>query len=133
MSEFVRFLKFIFFIISAGLVEMFSFTILNNYIEVEYWVSYSLSMILVIFWEFSLNRKFTFQSDCNYYLALFKVLIYYLIYIPINLMLIDFFTNLEYSNLTIGLVCMLFNIFTEYVYLRFYVYKDSTDTKVVKV
>ena len=65
MKEFKRVLKFTFFSISAGLIEMGAFALLNETLSFPYWLSYLLALVLSILWNFTLNRKFTFQSASN--------------------------------------------------------------------
>ena len=65
MKEFVRVLKFTFFSISAGLIEMGSFALLNEFTHFPYWPCYLIALCLSVLWNFTLNRKFTFQSAAN--------------------------------------------------------------------
>ena len=69
MKEFVRVLKFTFFSISAGLIEMGSFALLNEFTHFPYWPCYLIALCLSVLWNFTLNRKFTFQSAANEYLV----------------------------------------------------------------
>lgn len=63
MKEFKRFLKFTFFSISAGLIQFLSFTILNEFTNLPYWFCYLTALILSVLWNFTLNRKFTFNPQ----------------------------------------------------------------------
>ena len=78
-SEFVRFLKFTLFSISAGLIEMGSFALLNETTGWTYWPSYLISLVLSVLWNFTLNRKFTFRSANNVAKAMMLVFLYYLV------------------------------------------------------
>ena len=60
MKEVLRAIKFLFFSISAGLIEMGSFALLNEYTNMPYWPCYLIALVLSVVWNFTLNRKFTF-------------------------------------------------------------------------
>ena len=51
--------KFTLFSISAGLIQVGSFALLEIFIK-TYWIPYLTSLLLSIVWNFTLNRKFTF-------------------------------------------------------------------------
>ena len=80
MKEFVRVLKFTFFSISAGLIEMGSFALLNEFTHFPYWPCYLIALCLSVLWNFTLNRKFTFQSAANVPVAMAKVAAYYAVF-----------------------------------------------------
>ena len=65
MKEFIRVLKFTFFSVSAGLIEMGAFALLNEFTALPYWPCYLVALCLSVLWNFTLNRKFTFQSAAN--------------------------------------------------------------------
>ena len=57
-KELIRTIKFVLFSISAGVIQVLSFTLLNELLTINYWVSYLVSLILSVLWNFTLNRKF---------------------------------------------------------------------------
>ena len=65
MNETWRFLKFVLFSASAGIIEIGSFALLNELLEWPYWPSYLIALTLSVLWNFTLNRKFTFRSAAN--------------------------------------------------------------------
>ena len=132
MKEFARVLKFIFFSISAGIIEILSFTVLHEYTSLPYWVCYLVALVLSVLWNFTLNRKFTFQSSNNVPVAMFKVFLFYLVFTPLSTLLGDYLANLGWNHYLITGINMLINFVTEFLYQRFYVFKDSIDTKPVK-
>lgn len=133
MKEFVRVLKFVFFSISAGLIEMGSFALLTENTNLEYWPKYLIALTLSILWNFTLNRKFTFQSSNNVPKAMFKVFIYYLIFTPLSTMFGNCLTSIGWNDYLVTAINMLLNLITEFLYERYYVFKDSIDTKIVKI
>ncbi len=133
MKEFVRVLKFIFFSISAGLIEMGSFSLLTEFTELPYWPRYLIALVLSVLWNFTLNRKFTFQSSNNIPKAMFKVFIYYLIFTPLSTILGDYLVKIGLNDYIATLINMVINLITEFLYQRYYVFKDSIDTKPIKI
>lgn len=69
--------------LSAGLVEWISFTVLNL-LKIKFSYAQSISVILSVLWNFTLNRKYTFKSANNIPIAMIKVAIFYLFFIPIT-------------------------------------------------
>ena len=58
-KEILRAVKFTLFSISAGLIEIGSFALLNEIFHLDYWVSYLTALILSVLWNFTLNREET--------------------------------------------------------------------------
>ena len=87
MKEFIRVLKFTFFSISAGLIEMGAFALLNEFTALPYWPCYLIALCLSVLWNFTLNRKFTFQSAANVPVAMAKVAAYYAVFTPLSTLL----------------------------------------------
>ena len=57
--------KFVFFSCGAGIIQFGSFTLLNELLHLNYWVSYLIALVLSILYNFTFNRKFTFKSASN--------------------------------------------------------------------
>ena len=133
MKEFVRVIKFLFFSISAGLIELLCFTLFNEYSSLSKWACYLIALIISVIWNFTLNRKFTFQSSNNIPVAMFKVFIFYLIFTPLSTYFVKYLTELGWNEYLVTGLNMLINFILEFLYQRFYVFRDSIDTKVVKI
>ena len=93
MQEFLRIVKFTFCSISAGVIEMGAFALLNELTEWSYWPCYVIALVLSVVWNFTLNRKFTFQSAVNIPLAMAKVLVFYAVFTPATTLLGTFLTE----------------------------------------
>ena len=52
-SEIIRSLKFVLFSISAGIIQILSFTVFEELLHLIHWLSYLLSLILSVLWNFS--------------------------------------------------------------------------------
>ena len=133
MKEFLRFLKFVFFSISAGLIEIGSFHLMYKYSGMAYWPCYLLALILSVIWNFTLNRKFTFQSSNNIPIAMLKVLFFYLIFTPFSTWLGQYLVDLGLNGYLVTGINMILNFILEFLYQRFYVFRDSIDTKPIKI
>ena len=130
VKELVRLLKFTFFSISAGLVEIGTFTLLNELFHASYWFSYLCGLILSVLWNFTLNRKFTFQSAGNIPAAMLKVALFYVVFTPLSTFLEHLMTTtLGWNEYLASAVNMLLNFTTEFLYQRFYVFRNSIDTR----
>lgn len=128
MKEAVRAIKFVLFSISAGLIEIGTFTLLNELVGWSYWVSYLIALVLSVLWNFTLNRKFTFKSAANVPVAMAKVALFYLVFTPLSTWLEHFLTGLGWNEYLVTLLNMLLNFVTEFLYQRFYVFGSSLDS-----
>lgn len=129
MKEVFRFIKFGLFSISAGLIEMGVFTLLNEFTNLRYWPCYLIGLVLSVVWNLTLNRKFTFKSDSKISVALLKVFAYYAVFTPVTTILGDYLAETVGVNeyiVTIG--SMLLNFVTEFLYQRYFVFRNSVDT-----
>lgn len=128
-KETVRIIKFVFFSISAGLIEIVSFTLLNELLNWPYWPCYLIALVLSVIWNFTLNRKFTFQSANNVPVAMLKVAAFYAVFTPVSTILGNYLADKcgwnEYLVTILNMAC---NFVTEYLYDRFVVFGNSLDT-----
>ena len=129
MKEFLRFIKFTFFSISAGLIEIGTFTLMNEVLHTPYWVSYLSGLVLSVLWNFTLNRKFTFQSAGNVPVAMLKVAGYYAVFTPLSTALEHWLTmSLGLNEYIATAINMILNFTTEFLYQRYYVFAKNIDT-----
>ena len=120
-KELIRTLKFIGFSISAGVIEIVSFTLLNEFSGLSYWPCYLIALVLSVIWNFTLNRKFTFQSA--------KVFAYYCVFTPVSTILGNYLAEtLGWNEYLVTALNMIANFVTEYLFDRFVVFRDSIDT-----
>ena len=83
-KEFLRTVKFVLFSISAGVIQVLSFTLMEELLHWTHWVSYLISLVLSVLWNFTLNRKFTFRSANNVPLAMAQVALFYAVFTPLS-------------------------------------------------
>ena len=130
MKEWVRVVKFTFFSISAGLIELGAFAVFNEWLKFPYWLSYLLALVLSVLWNFTLNRKFTFKSAANVPVAMLKVAAYYAVFTPLSTGLEHWYTTgLGWNEYLATGANMVLNFATEFLYQRFFVFGKSIDTK----
>ncbi len=137
--------KFALFSVSAGVIQIVTFTLLNELIpdvqgnnaftkwffESEYGAYYLVALVLSILWNFTVNRKFTFKSATNIPIAMLKVFGFYCVFTPVSTILGEIVTPKipwefgEYIVLGVTMAC---NMISEFLFCRFVVYKDSMNT-----
>ena len=131
-KELLRTVKFVFFSISAGLIQTASFALLNELLHLNYWVSYLIALCLSVLWNFTLNRKFTFQSAANVPIAMAKVAGFYLVFTPLSTWWTAALTEPAYgimlNEYVVLIGTMLVNFVLEYLFQRFFVFGKSLDT-----
>ena len=129
MKEFSRVVKFTLFSISAGLIQIAAFALLNELLHLPYWLSYLTALVLSVLWNFTLNRKFTFKSAANVPVAMLKVACYYAVFTPLSTLLEHHLAaNLGWNEYLVTGINMLLNFATEFLYQRFFVFRKSIDS-----
>ena len=122
--------KFTLFSISAGVIQIGSFTLLNEVFNSneKYGVIYFISLVLSIVWNFTFNRKYTFKSATNVPVAMAKVFGFYLIFTPLSIWLGDgAVANGINEYLVLG-VTMLSNFVLEFLFCKFLVYRGNENS-----
>lgn len=129
-KEVIRFVKFGLFSISAGILQMLSFSLLHSVLILGYWLSYIGSLVISVLWNFTINRKFTFRAVNNISVAMLKITCYYAVFTPISTICGDMFSNLGYNEYLILIVTMVINFITEFLYTRYFVYGKNVDNRI---
>lgn len=129
-KEFLRTVKFTLFSLSAGIIQVLSFTLMEEVFHITHWVSYLVALVLSVLWNFTLNRKFTFHSASNVPIAMLKVAAFYLVFTPLSTWWTAALTSESVgANEYIVLIgTMIINFVTEYLFQRFFVFGKSLDT-----
>lgn len=133
-KEWMRTLKFVLFSISAGLIQVVSFTVLEEAFHVTHWLSYLVALVLSVLWNFTLNRKYTFHSASNVPVAMAKVAAFYLVFTPLSTWWTAVLTGAGFgwNEYLVLVLTMAVNFVTEYLYDRFVVFGNSIDTAQTK-
>ena len=129
-KELARTLKFIIFSASAGIIEFVAMTLCEEVFKIPgHYVCYTIALVLSVLWNFTFNRKFTFQSAENVPKAMFLVFLFYVPFAPFTIWLEKFLADghgwNEYLVLAIN---MALNLSLEYLWDNFVVYRNSKDT-----
>lgn len=141
----VQVLKFVAFSASAGVIQVVTFTLLNElvpqtassnavlqwFFNSEYGASYLVALTCSVLWNFTFNRKFTFKSATNIPIAMLKVFGFYCVFTPVSVILGEMIaqrTTWNFAEYVILGVTMITNMVTEFLFCRFFVYKDSMNT-----
>ena len=129
-KELLRTVKFVFFSISAGLIQVVSFTLLEEVAQMVHWLSYLISLVLSVVWNFTLNRKFTFCSAANVPVAMLKVAGFYAVFTPLSTWWTAVLTGeaVGWNEYLVLVITMLANFVLEYLFDRFFVFGNSIDT-----
>ena len=138
-------IKFACFSASAGIIQVVSFTLLNEllpttdstnaiaqwFFNSEYGGSYLVALTLSVLWNFTFNRKFTFKSAANIPVAMLKIFAFYCVFTPVSTILGEMVAQrftASYVEYIILAVTMATNMISEFLYCRFFVYKNSMNT-----
>lgn len=129
-KETARVLKFILFSASAGIIETVAMILCEEVIKIPgHWVCYTIALVLSVLWNFTFNRKFTFQSAENVPKAMLLVFLFYIPFAPFTIWNEHFLADIhgwnEYAVLAIN---MALNLSLEYLWDNFVVYRNSKDT-----
>ncbi len=135
----IQAVKFTLFSISAGIVQTVSFALIKELApkifggDIGYWACYLPSLLLSVIWNFTFNRKFTFQSAANVPIAMAKVLGYYAVFTPVSTVLGNLATaHFGITEDSVGYyivlgVTMIANFVTEFLFDKYVVFVDPKD------
>ena len=126
-KEFWQALKFTLFSISAGVMQIGFFALLEIFIK-DYWIPYLISLVLSILWNFTLNRRYTFKSAANVPVAMMKVFGFYLVFTPLSTYLGNLAESIGVNDFIILIITMLSNFVLEFLFCKFVVYRGKEDT-----
>ena len=133
-QEVIKGLIFLLASISAAVIQILVFTLLREGFHLDYWVSYIPSVICSVLWSFTVNRKLTFKSVSNIPVAMIKVIIYYLAFIPLSAWWGEALVKLNWGisdglrDFIILFGTMIINLITEFLVYRLWVYPKSINS-----
>ena len=138
--EALQALKFTLFSISAGVIQIGTYTLFYEVFHWAPWLAYLVSLILSVLWNFTFNRTYTFRSDADIRKSMLLVALFYLVFTPLStwwtaaLTGENPFTGAAASeqplvnNYLVQAGTMLINFVTEFLYQKFVVYRGTIDT-----
>lgn len=128
-KELIRSLKFLCFSLSAGVIQIVAFTLLNELLRWPYWPCYLIALVLSVVWNFTLNRRYTFQSANNVPKAMAQVFGFYCVFTPASTVLGSYLADtLLWNEYLVTILNMVANFVLEYLFDRLVVFRKSLDT-----
>ena len=133
-KEIVRALKFTLISFSAGIIQIGSFTLLNEFVlgAERADVSHLIALVLSVIWNFTINRKVTFKSSNNIVKSMILVALFYVVFTPASTLFMSWATANGWNEYLVEGINMLANFVLEYLFTRFVVYRNSCDTAETK-
>ena len=128
-KELIRSLKFLCFSLSAGVIQIVTFTLLNELVRWPYWPCYLIALVLSVVWNFTMNRRYTFQSANNVPKAMAQVFGFYCVFTPVSTLLGSYLADtLLWNEYLVTILNMVSNFVLEYLFDRLVVFRKSIDT-----
>ena len=128
-KELIRSLKFLCFSLSAGVIQIVTFTLLNELVRWPYWPCYLIALVLSVVWNFTLNRRYTFQSANNVPKAMAQVFGFYCVFTTASTLLGSYLADtLLWNEYLVTILNMVSNFVLEYLFDRLVVFRKSIDT-----
>ena len=146
-----QFIKFTLFSLSAGVIQIGSYTLLDLALKNQQWfydmkpdfffetgdayrhaVAYFISLALSVVWNFTFNRRFTFNSAANIPVAMMKVAGFYLVFTPLSLWLGGLAVDAGVNNFLVEILTLTCNLILEYFFCKFVVYRGKENTREAK-
>ena len=121
-------IKFALFSVSAGIIEILVFTLMNETLSLPYWPCYLTALVCSVLWNFTFNRRFTFQSAGNVPKAMALVALFYCIFTPASTLLGNYLTNIGWNEYLVTAINMILNFVTEFLYDKHVVFRGTVDT-----
>ena len=120
--------KFTLFSISAGLIQVAAFTLMETVFHLPYWPSYLTALVLRVLWNFTFNRRYTFRSDASVGRSMLLVALFYAVFTPVSTWWGHVLTTAGWNDFLVLAITMAVNFVTEFLYQRFVVYRNRIDT-----
>jgi putative flippase GtrA len=132
-EEILRVVKYTCFAASAGVIQVLTNLLFNEVFHWQAWLSYFVSLVLSVLWNFTFNRKFTFHAANNIPIAMAKVAGYYVVFTPLSLLWTYWLCDmLGVNRYLIEAATMLINFVTEFLFQQFVVFPTKKEAPVQK-
>lgn len=120
--------KFLCFSISAGVIQIGLFTLLNELTNWAYWPCYIISLVASVVWNFTFNRHYTFKSADNVPKCMSLVFAYYVVFTPLSTLWGQAMADANINEYIVTIFTMVINFVTEFLYQRYFVFRNSLNT-----
>jgi len=128
-TSFAQVLKFFLFSTSAGIIQAAGFALLNELLDWPYWPAYLIALVASVVWNFTFNRRYTFQSAANVPVAMAKVAGFYAVFTPLSTWLGQLAENAGVNEYLILFLTMVCNLVLEFLFCKLVVYRGQEDTR----
>jgi putative flippase GtrA len=125
----LQFFKFTLFSISAGIVQVVTFALLEQMAGLPYWPSYLIALAASVVYNFTVNRHFTFKSSNNIPKAMTQLAIYYAIFTPLSTWWGDALVGIGWNDYVVLGGTMVVNFVSEFMVNRLVIYRNSMYTR----
>lgn len=133
----IQAIKFTLLSITAAGVEVASFALMvwiNSLTGwFPFWVSQSVSIALSVIYNFTVNRHFTFKSANNVPIAMLKVALFYVFFIPLTSWGGQILSNMGWADWLLKGISLLLNFVGEFLWWKFVVFRGSENTNSLAV
>ena len=133
----IQAIKFTLLSITAAGVEVASFALMvwiNSLTGwFPFWVSQSVSIALSVIYNFTVNRHFTFKSANNIPIAMLKVALFYVFFIPLTSWGGQILSNMGWADWLLKGISLLLNFVGEFLWWKFVVFRGSENTNALAV
>lgn len=128
MKETIRAVKFAIVSMSAGIVELGVFTLMNEFTGLKYWPCYLTALAASVIWCYTVNRRYTFKSGKPIPVVLAYAAAFYAVFTPATTLLGNYLAEtLMWNEYLVTIINMTINLTTEYLYDTFVVYRNNMD------
>lgn len=127
-TNLIQMIKFTLFSLSAGIIQVASFSVLNSLLKMVYWPSYLISLILSIVWNFTVNRRYTFKSAANVPIAMAKLFGFYAVFTPLSTWFGHVAETAGVNDYIVLAFTMLCNFVLEFLFCKLLVYRNQENT-----
>ena len=127
--EIWRFIKFTLFSASAGIIEIVSFTLLNELTGWGYWACYLPALVLSVVWNFTLNRRYAFRATGSYARQMLLAFLFYCVFAPVSSLLGNWLADtVGWNEYLVTALNMIANFVLEFLYDKLVVFRGTVDT-----
>lgn len=131
-KETIRAIKFAIVSMSAGIVELGVFTLMNEFTGLKYWPCYLTALIASVVWCYTVNRRYTFKSGKSIPVVLAYAAAFYAVFTPATTILGNYLAEtLHWNEYLVTIINMTINLTTEYLYDTFVVYRNNMDNNAI--
>ena len=128
-NSIMQMIKFTLFSISAGVIQVGTFTLFNELLKWRYWPAYLTSLVLSIVWNFTFNRRYTFKSAAIIQVGMAKLFGFYAVFTPLSTWLGHLAETAGVNDYIILAVTMISNFVLEFLFCKLVVYRNQENTR----